>query len=76
MEVIIFILYSYRILVDIPVGKLSLLDQERHRIMELKLSNFVVRLWFMVYGFCLVRSVFTNPRFPRTSLATPRAVVE
>lgn len=31
MEVNIFILYSYRILVDIPVGKLSLLDQERRR---------------------------------------------
>jgi len=49
MEVIIFILYSYSVLVDIPVGKLSLLDQERRGMMELKLSNCVVRLWFMVY---------------------------
>jgi len=63
MEVIIFILYSYRILVDIPVGKLSLLDQERQRMMELKLSNCVVRLWFMVSDWldqCLPTRGFTE----------------
>jgi hypothetical protein len=67
MEVIIFVLCSYNILVDIPVGKLSRLDQERPGMMELKLWNCVV---FMVYDWldqCLPT---------RGSTAIPRAIVE